>query len=537
MEHPGLVTYGIGACFSRKGGVDRHAARLGERDQWFGNLVTMARHPLRGDYIHNAFDEITYAKGEAVLEMVEAWLGEDVFRRGVQAYLERHAWGNAAVSDFLTALSSAAGRDVAAVLGSFLDQTGAPVLSAEVHCDGPTRLALTQRPYRALGSTIAPRTWQVPVCVKAAGLESGPTCSLLTQAAAEVKLEGAACPDWAYANAGATGYYRTLVSAEQARRALGSGALTEAERVALAGDLDALVSSGDLPAGDALGLLPVLAQDAERQVVRSGVGLAQGLEPVVATADVPRYEALVRSVFGPRARQMGLAARPGETEDVRLLRPSLIGAVGGLGADPEVRREVLALAWRWLDDPTAIDPDMVETVLAVGGAAADASLVERLRADVVRAGDREQRQRLLGALGSVRDPALARQALALTLEERLDARESIWILFRLAGHRETRREAVDFLKSHYDALVGRLPKGTFSPAAYLPWVAAGLCDADTRQEMEAYFGPRAATIEGAPRVLQQALESVEQCLARKRAQQPSVAAYLQAQPGAPIGGH
>lgn len=54
--------------------------------------------------------------------------------------------------------------------------------------------------------------------------------------------------------------------------------------------------------------------------------------------------------------------------------------------------------------------------------------------------------------------------------------------------------------------------------------------------MEAYFGPLAATIEGAPRVLQQALESVEQCLARKRAQQPSVAAFLQAQPGAPIGG-
>ncbi len=588
MEHPGLVTYSMGLMVQRTKEESIETRRSWASvcahelaHQWFGDLVTMAwwddtwlnesfaswmgekiRERFRPDWevatqraaersgaleddslasarrlrqpivtkddIHNAFDSITYAKGEAVLEMVEAWLGEPVFRRGVQQYLERHAWGNATASDFLAALSAAAGRDVAPVLSGFLDQTGAPVVSAEARCDGRPRLVLSQRPFRALGSSAAPRSWQVPVCVKTAGRQ-GPACTLLTQASAEVALDGAVCPDWVYANAGAAGYYRTLVSVDSARRALASGKLSASERVALAGDLVAFVTSGDVPAGAALSLLPTLARDPERQVVSAGIRLARGLEPSVDDALLPAYEGFVRSVFGPRARQMGLTSRPGETEDSRLLRPALVAVAGGLGGDTGLRREASMLVRRWLDDPSAIDPDMAETVLSIGPAGAERALFERLRAELLRAGDRERRQRLLTAIGALREPALAREALALTLDERLDARESIALLWAFGSHRETRRTALDFLKERYDALSGRLPGGTFSPTLYFPWVAAGLCAADTRREIEEFFAPRAASVDGGPRLVEQALESVDQCLARKGAQRPGLAAFLRAQ--------
>jgi alanyl aminopeptidase len=588
MEHPGLVTYGMGLMVQRPG-EESIASRRGWASvcahelahQWFGDLVTMAwwddtwlnesfaswmgektserfqpdwgiatqrvasrSGALEGDSlatarrvrqpigskndIDNAFDGITYAKGEAVLEMVEAWLGEEAFRRGVRLYLERHAWGNATASDFLSALSAAAGRDVAAVLLPFLDQTGAPVVSAEARCDGRPRLVLAQRPYRALGSSAEPKAWQVPVCAKVPG-RAAPACTLLAPAGGEIALD--ACPGWAYANAGATGYYRTLLDAGRARRALSSGTLSAAERVALAGDVEALVASGDLPAGDALGLLPLLAQDPERQVVQSGVGLAHGLESAPDVDLLPHFEAFVRSAFGPRARQLGLASRPGEDEDTRLLRRSLVSVVGRVGRDAGLQQEALARARRWLDEPSSVDPDMLETVLAVAAAAADRPLVDRLKAEVLRAADRERRQRLFGALGALRDPALAGDALALTLDERLDAREAVSILFGLGSSRETRRVAFDFLKSHYDALARRLPQGTFSATAYLPWVAAGLCTSEARQEIEAFFRPRATTVEGGPRVLDQVLESVDQCRARTEAQGPSVAAFLRSPAG------
>jgi aminopeptidase N len=58
------------------------------------------------------FDAITYEKGAAVIKQLVAAVGDDAFRRGLQAYIERHAWGNATLADFLGAIGEAAGRSL-----------------------------------------------------------------------------------------------------------------------------------------------------------------------------------------------------------------------------------------------------------------------------------------------------------------------------------------------------------------------------------------------------------------------------------------
>ena len=589
MEHPGLVTYGLSAMAkrpaeetisSRRGWVSLAAHELAH--QWVGDLVTMAwwddtwlnesfaswlgekvadrfqpdwgvaidrasnrsdalfadaaasarriRQPIASkDDIFNAFDGVTYGKGEAVLEMVEAWLGEAVFARAVKAYVERHAWGNATAADFIAALSAAAGRDLSGVLSSFLDQTGAPVVSAELRCDGEPRLALAQRPYRALGSPVEAKTWSLPVCVRAAGRE-GRTCTLLAAATGEIRLDGASCPAWFSANAGATGYYRTLLSADAARHALQTNELGAAERVALAGDVDALMLAGDVSAADALGLVPLFAHDSDHRVVSAGVELTGVLSGLVPDAQRGAFEARVRSAYGERAHALGWTVRPGDDDDVRLLRRTVLGVITSQGRDPELSQQAAALVGRWLEDPGVLDPELVATAIGAATASADRPLVERLRQALFRTTDRDRRESLIDGLGRVRDPGLARELLPLTLDDRLDPRESIAILWGLAGHRETRRAAFDFLKANYDALAGRLPRGEASPILYLPFVGSGLCAADTHAEIEAFFGARNKALVGGPRVLAQALEAVDQCVARARVQEPALAAALGARP-------
>ena len=172
---------------------------------------------------------------------------------------------------------------------------------------------------------------------------------------------------------------------------------------------------------------------------------------------------------------------------------------------------------RWLDEPSAIDPDMVETVLAVGGGGRPTGRSSSgcgprcsARATASSGSVSSARSAPCAMPPWPRTPSRSRWTSASTLASPWGCCGGSPIIARRAVL------AVDFLKSHYDALAARLPKGTFSPAAYFPWVAAGLCASDTRQEMEAFFRPRAATIEGAPRVLEQALESVDQCRARRR---------------------
>ena len=112
------------------------------------------RQPIQNnDDIANAFDDITYEKGAAVIEMFEHWIGEAKFREGVQLYLKQHAWGNATASDFEAAMSTVAGQNVAPAFDSFLDQPGVPEVSADVEMRrAQPSLAVAQKRSLPVGS-------------------------------------------------------------------------------------------------------------------------------------------------------------------------------------------------------------------------------------------------------------------------------------------------------------------------------------------------------------------------------------------------
>jgi aminopeptidase N len=78
------------------------------------------------------FDPITYNKGGAVLKQLVAWVGEDSFFDGVQAYFKRHEYGNTELADFLSALEEASGRDLKSWSRAWLDQAGVNTISARL---------------------------------------------------------------------------------------------------------------------------------------------------------------------------------------------------------------------------------------------------------------------------------------------------------------------------------------------------------------------------------------------------------------------
>ena len=168
MENWGCVTYGDGLLFRS---TPTHSQRLTLASillhemahMWFGDLVTMkwwndlwlneafatwastwaavgatkyrdgwatslaggklegyrvdmgpASHPIRGEVpdVSQAmanFDAISYQKGQAVLKQLSAYVGEEAFLAGLQAYFRDHAWGNTRLED-LTGAVGAAGR-------------------------------------------------------------------------------------------------------------------------------------------------------------------------------------------------------------------------------------------------------------------------------------------------------------------------------------------------------------------------------------------------------------------------------------------
>ncbi|GAA2956568.1 aminopeptidase N [Streptomyces enissocaesilis] len=78
------------------------------------------------------FDGITYAKGASVLKQLVAYVGQDEFFRGVQAYFKAHAFGNTRLPDLLGALEKTSGRDLRTWSKAWLETAGINVLRPEI---------------------------------------------------------------------------------------------------------------------------------------------------------------------------------------------------------------------------------------------------------------------------------------------------------------------------------------------------------------------------------------------------------------------
>ncbi|MDR1394528.1 MAG: aminopeptidase N [Bifidobacteriaceae bacterium] len=93
--------------------------------------------------VHNNFDGITYAKGASVLRQLVAWVGQETFLTGLRAYFKKHAWGNTRLTDLLTELEIASGRDLNAWAEAWLRTAG--VNTVAISHDG-TELIQTGAP-------------------------------------------------------------------------------------------------------------------------------------------------------------------------------------------------------------------------------------------------------------------------------------------------------------------------------------------------------------------------------------------------------
>lgn len=103
---------------------------------------------------------IVYAKGARMLVMVRALLGDDALRSGLKQYFAAHKYGNATGADLWAALGEASGMDVGAIMNSWLEQPGYPVIKAAV-VDG--KLTLSQQQFFVGDGVEKDRQWQVPL--------------------------------------------------------------------------------------------------------------------------------------------------------------------------------------------------------------------------------------------------------------------------------------------------------------------------------------------------------------------------------------
>jgi aminopeptidase N len=428
--HPEWTPW-LAAQQSRDGAMDLDASTKSHP------VITPVDDPARMDEF---FDQITYDKGQGVVSMLQAWLGDDRFRRAVADYIHADANGSASSADLWLRLKAADPR-AETVARAFTERAGAPLLSVSVEpCrDGVRRVRLSQSRFTDTGSTPAD-PWPIPLRLGVIGAPVEPYV-LVDRAQQVVTVKGCGA---VLANAGQAAYARVAYDDK-----------------AFAEVLDGLAAVG---APDALGLVEdnwALAKAGSVRVDRSLELIAR----LPLSLPTPVWEEEL-SVL----RRLDKMYQPGPARDrLRGFARATLRRVAAGSADQDLRREAADRLASY-DDPAALadarkalegmldgrDGGVQARRLAldIGVAHADAALYDRVLAWTRKAATSDDRTQALRALAGVLDPALAQRSLELTLSDEVPTGVAYEMLLELAANHGPMVKA--FVDAHAAGYANRL---------------------------------------------------------------------------------
>lgn len=410
------------------------------------------RRPFRGgDNLREAFDTLSYQKGQAIMGMIEGWIGETNFQAALRRYFDRHRWGNAHAEDLWAAFAEVGDDAILETLRRYIEQPGIPELRF-TRLPGD-RCEVRQRRYRTLTAKGASdQVWHVPIVVRYGDKFGSKTARLLLKTEQDVfSVPGLGHADWIYPNAGESGYYLWSLPPDLTT-ALTNRAipLSTIERLGLLEAAHFSLFSGDLSADQLLQLALGFSDDPTPEIREQVAGGFFDLRDYVSPNDRPAYAKLLRQTLRPMLEDLGYEPKPGEAAQLESLRVILFLVLGTEADDPDLLAFCRQAAIRQLADPRSVNDAIAWVTLWVATWHGDDAWSTQLQTAFENAQEADVRARFLGSLTGYRNPALVRSGLEYGLTEAVKPAEFLRLL--VSGLPELAPVRFEWLTLNYDAV-------------------------------------------------------------------------------------
>ena len=487
----------------------------------------VVQHVETVEQASQAFDEITYQKGESVIRMLENHVGAEAWRNGVRLYMRRHAYGNTVSDDLWSAMEKASGKPVRAIAHDFTLQPGVPLITVtSTACKGSsTRVELTQGQFSRDEAGKAPLRWRVPVTLQSLGT-SRSVHTVVEGGKASVDVPG--CGP-ILVNAGQNGYFRTLYAQEQFKPlAAGFARLAPIDQIGLMSDSWSLGVAGLEPTSNFLDLANAVALDADPQVWETVARVFNTIHGYYGgdTARQKRFDAYAVARLAPVFRRIGWSAAPGENGTVANLRDKLLVTLSNLNDTTtieEARRRYAAGTRPGVseaDAAQAMPGPLRKAISAVVAQHADSATWDTMHRAAIAEKSPMIKDRMYNLLAAPADPALARRALDLAMTAEPGETNSAAMLAEVAqDHPEL---AFDFALANIDKVNERID--ATSRSRYFPRLAAGSANPATIDKLNAYAQANLAA--GSRRDAETAVAGIRDRIKVKQERLPAIDTWL-----------
>lgn len=449
--------------------------------------------------IREIFDAISYDKGGCILRMLEDFVTEANFRKGLKQYLKDFKYQNAEGKDLWDAIGKISKLPVRSLINTWIKQVGFPLLEVEKQ---NSKLKLKQKRFLMEPSKSHMKgKWSIPISI---GFEKPLQKKLLTKTSESVSLKNS---DFVV-NYGRHGFYRVKYDQStllDLKYAVEQKSIPYIDRWAIQNDLYALCIAGEESLQNYLDFSDAYTNE-ENYLVSTNVannlnslGFRTYNEPYAD--DIKAYTIhYFKTIF----TRLGWDAKKNEKHTDALLRSFTISALGKLG-DASIIDEAESRFKKFLKNSNSLAADLREPVYSLVAWNGNSSTHKQLISLYRKAKSQEEKLRFLGALCSFKDEKLLLKSLDFSQTSEVRSQNMQLPIMRVASNPYGKKILWPWLKKNWKKLSKKVGQGNplFNRiVASLSLVA----DKSMESELKQFFKKNPTP--GTERTLQQTLERI-----------------------------
>jgi len=441
--------------------------------------------------------------------MVAVVLGEQVFKKGLNIYLNRHKYKNAVTDDLWNALSEASGFPVKDFMDNWTKNTGYPLVS--IDSTGKDQFHVKQSRFFSNGNIQTgpnAQKWWIHLTISGSHLKT-PFSFDLKDFEATFTVPGISECEWIKVNGGQSGFFRTKYSADlvsKLTKAINSHALSTVDRLGIQNDAFALSKAGFVPTTDALTLVQSYSNEVDYTVWSDlATGLGEFSTVWSGEPNSAHVKSFIRKLFSPIAHKLGWVPKKGESDLETLLRPVVLSVLGG-NEDPDTIAEAQKRFAEYQKDPQSLPADLrfiVYKLVVANGSSTDweAAL------NIFRTAEMsEEKVRVLRALGHSKHQDLIIRTLDLSLTDEVRAQDMFFVTGNAGASTLGRELTWKFLQQKWSDFERRLGESQFLLSRIISYATKDFTDPEKAKEIEKFFTEH--KVPSAERTVKQSIESI-----------------------------
>lgn len=451
--------------------------------------------------IREIFDSISYDKGGCILRMLEHFVTEKNFQKGLQKYLKKHEYSNAEGKDLWKSIGDVAKKPIDKMMKTWINQVGFPILSVKRNGQ---QLSLRQSRYLLEETKSSQKgTWKIPLIVDEGNVS---TSHILEKKSGIMKLKNKERNF--IINSGRTGFYRMDYDSETLDNLsllIDEKILNHVDRWSIQNDYYSQCVIGKKKLQDYLDFTNSYF-DEDNYI--SSLNLGQHLYTLYSLThkekfsdEIKQYAInFLRTIF----ERLGWDSKKGEPHTNALLRSFAISGLGKLG-DQEILEESKKRFDKYLKSPTSLSADLQETVFVLVAWQGNESTYKKFLSLYKNAKSQEEKLRFLAAMCNFQQKNLLLKTLEFTLSPEVRSQNIQMPIMRIAANINGKDFLWNWLKKNWKKIVKKAGIGN----PLLNRVVASIGQVvDSKQEKEIRKFFKANPLRGTEMTLEQTMERV-----------------------------